>query len=122
MMFDGSQAKAAAAAGAIPEQGLQNTEALQADRGLKDVPEVERRQIATTGGKAASTAKDPERKTSIPRKPDFVLISADRRRVEYVTDKKLKQTLLKWEGQEIKYQLFSLVEKKAEVKVEFDAS
>lgn len=117
MLFDGSQAKAAEKAGAIPDKApepIQATVPTEAASNPREVPK---------SSEPEKTSKQEQQKSStprIPREPAFVFISRDRKEVEFVTEKELVARTLNWQSRNKNYDLYQLNEKKSTVKVTFE--
>lgn len=58
--------------------------------------------------------------TRIPRKIDYVLVSKDRKKTEFIQEKDLKKVVLRWESGNQNYELFELQPKKSSVNIDIE--
>lgn len=124
-LYDGSQSTEAKEAGQIPDPNNppKPSEPRMLDEAASNprtAPSSDREPVEEAESKLGQD--EPQRQASIPRTPDFVFITRNRRdsEVEYVTKKDLKKTVLKWESRGVNYDIYSLTPKKAQVKVDFN--
>lgn len=123
-MYDSTDSEAAKEADAIPDPA--NPPAVREPELVDNAASNPR--VATPNPRDAKSDPNPETErvrsvaplSSIPRSPDYVLIAKNRQAVEYVTKKNLKKAILKWEAEEVNYDLYELKATQAAVKVEFE--
>lgn len=56
----------------------------------------------------------------LPRSPSYVFLTKDRRRSEFCSKKYLKSITLRWESEGLRYDVFELVSKKVETKINIE--
>lgn len=124
-MYQASQSIALQEAGGLPEPHEPTAEEkLRADK-AKKMEEREPIEKTRETAKAEQSTDEQdyqrvERRPGIPRTPNFVLITKDRKDFRFVTQKDLKKVVLEFEAREKKYDVYQLTPKQASVKVDFD--
>lgn len=107
-LYNAKDSAAAKEAGRIPD-GPPQIDGQQGEEELK-LKTIEQQKSKHSVFKAASS----------PRSPKFVLLSKDRSRAQFVTQKTLKSELLRWEYEGINYDVFELHPKKISTKIEIE--
>lgn len=119
-LFTGEDSVNAQKAGVLPEKGsspealasAENPKTVEASsealkKGLERIPSEDR---------IGTFINIP---TKIPRNPKYVFLTASGV-YEFVAEKDLKKTALKWESHDKKYTLYELIQKKSEVTISID--
>lgn len=124
-MYQASQSLALQQAGELPEPHEPTTEEkLRAEQAAKiaEREPIEKAKDTERFEYPTSQEDSPrvERRVGIPRSPDFVLVTKDRKDYRFVTKKDLKKVVLEFESREKKYDVYQLTAKQASVKVDFD--
>lgn len=111
MMFNASASLEAKEADAIPDS------APQIEEQEPVVNDPEPRRVQQSDLEALYESNKPKK---IPRYVDYVFISKDRKQYEFISERDLKKTALKWESEGKKYELYELQSKKSSVKIDIE--
>lgn len=118
-LFDASQSTAAKEANALPDGINPAAE----DPSIPDATSFKRDSASVQGagvssGSTTSKSRVVEASGRVPRTPNYVLVSKDRTRTEFTTSKDIKRVVLRWQYEDVKFDVFELQAKQVSAKVD----